>query len=64
MAGGIPKDPAIERWAFMREHVQLYWRPTPRTMAISIVLLGVVPVAMYYGLQYGEVHQYQQSLAP
>ena len=59
MAGGIRKDPAIERWASMRNDANLYFRLTPITVAAGLIALVAVPVGLYYGIQWGEVqHPY------
>lgn len=55
MAGGIEKDPAIERWAMMRENTHLYFRLTPLTVTAGVISLIVVPIALYYGIEYGNV---------
>ena len=55
MAGGLRKDPAIERWATMRNDANLYFRPTPMTVVIGLVTLVAIPVGLYYGIQWGEV---------
>ena len=43
----LRKDPAIERWALMRETTNVHFRWTPRTIGISLLWCGVVPVALY-----------------
>lgn len=55
MAGGIRKDPAIERWAMMRENTHLYFRPTPLTVTVGIVALVIIPAGLYYGICWGHV---------
>lgn len=55
MAGGIRKDPAIERWAMMRDNTHLYFRLTPLTAIAGLIGLVAVPVGLYYGIKKGEV---------
>lgn len=55
MAGGIKKDPAVERWAMMRDNTHLYFRLNPLTVTVGLIGLVVVPVALYYGIKKGEV---------
>lgn len=55
MAGGIRKDPAIERFAMMRDNTHLYFRLTPLTVGVGLVTLVAIPVALYYGIQWGHV---------
>ena len=46
------KDPGIEAWANMRETTHYYFRWTPRTVAISFIGVGVIPVALYETILY------------
>lgn len=55
MAGGIRKDPAIERWAMMRDNTHLYFRMNPLTLTVGFVALVGIPIAFYYGLEAGNV---------
>lgn len=55
MAGGLRKDPAIERWAFMRDNTHLYFRLSPLTVGVGMVTLVAIPVALYYGIAWGNV---------
>jgi hypothetical protein len=55
MAAGGYTDPGIERWAFMRNNTYLYWRLTPRTALFNFVTLLVIPVGLYYLVDYGDV---------
>jgi hypothetical protein len=55
MAGGIRKDPAIERWAMMRDNTHLYFRMTPMTLGFGLIALVGIPLALYYGIEKGNV---------
>lgn len=49
------KDPAIERFAMMRNHTNLYFRLNPMTFTIGFITLVAIPVGLYYGIQWGNV---------
>lgn len=55
MAGGLHKDPGIERWAMMRDNVHLYFRVTRFTVVGGIIGLVVIPVGLYYLVKKGQV---------
>jgi hypothetical protein len=57
MAGGIRKDPAIERWAMMRDNTHLYFKMSPLTVGVGLLTLVGFPVALYYGIAMGNVHK-------
>ncbi|KAI8991684.1 hypothetical protein BDF20DRAFT_812567 [Mycotypha africana] len=46
MAEGIKIDPAIERWAHMRENTHLYFKWNKRTTRRSLLWGVAVPVAL------------------
>lgn len=52
---GIKKDPAIERWAMMRDNTHLYFRLTPLTLTVGLCTLVLLPAALYYGIERGQV---------
>ena len=55
--GGTPwlhADPAVERWANMRENTHQYFRFNRRTTRLAMVWLVAVPVALYYSAVYWE----------
>jgi hypothetical protein len=50
MAGGeLKRDPAIERWAAMREQTHYYFRLNRSKLLPLAILLGVIPAAIAYG---------------
>lgn len=48
MAHGIKIDPAIERWAHLRENTHLYFAWNKRTTRRSLFWLAAVPVGLTY----------------
>lgn len=50
MGEGFKPDPAIEKWATMRETTHLYFRPRPKSVAWGLLCLVAVPIGLYYGL--------------
>ncbi len=44
----LKKDPAIERWAAMREHTHFYYRFNFRKIIPTAVLLGGIPALLAY----------------
>lgn len=49
MAGGwLRFDPAIEKWAVMRETTPQHFRFTHRNLVISLVFCVVVPGGLYF----------------
>lgn len=64
MAGGIRKDPAIERFAMMRDNTHLYFRLNPLTVGVGLVTLVAIPVALYYGIQWGHVRVSPGAASP
>ena len=48
----LQKDPAIERWAKMRETTHLHFKFTPKTVFIGVFWGLVVPGAFYYLLKW------------
>ena len=63
MAGGVRKDPAIERLAMMRDNTHLYFRLNPFTVGVGLVTLVAIPTALYYGIQWGHVMMNAPSMA-
>lgn len=57
MAGGIEKDPAIERWAMMRDGTNMYFRLTPMVVIAGFTTLIAIPALLYWGITKGEVYQ-------
>eukprot|EP00042_Codosiga_hollandica_P013707 m.31159 g.31159 ORF g.31159 m.31159 type:complete len:83 (+) comp41632_c0_seq1:165-413(+) len=47
MGHGFIKDPAIERWASMRERTGEFFKWTPRTTRAAVLWGVVVPVVLY-----------------
>lgn len=47
--GGLKVDPAIERWAAMRESTVRHFRITTRTVRAGILWGVVVPLMIYEG---------------
>ena len=45
---GFKKDPAIERWAAMREHTHFYYRFNFRKIIPTAVLLIGIPAGIVY----------------
>ena len=43
----LQKDPAIERWNTIRETTTPHFKWTPKTVAMAIFWLGVVPGSLY-----------------
>lgn len=48
MGHDIKIDPAIERWAHLRENTHLYFGWNKRTTTRTLVWMGIVPVALTY----------------
>ena len=46
MTTGLRKDPAIERWASMRDNTHMYYRFTLNKVIPTIILLGVIPIGI------------------
>lgn len=46
MGEELRRDPAIERWAAMREHTHFYYRFNRRKLFPLFMLLGGVPAAI------------------
>ncbi len=42
------KDPAIEKWAAMREHTHYYYKMNTAKILPTIILLGLVPAGLLY----------------
>ena len=55
MGGSLQRDPAIEKFAAMRDNTSLYFRYTPGNIAKIVVAVVVVPSIMYYYVQEGFV---------
>lgn len=48
MTNELKKDPAIEKWAAMREHTHFYYRFNFRKLIPTAVLLGLIPAGIVY----------------
>lgn len=44
----LKKDPAIERWAAMREHTHFYYRFNWKKIVPTVLMLGAVPAGILY----------------
>lgn len=44
----MEKDPAVERWAAMREHTHFYYRFNFRKLIPTAVMLGLIPAGIVY----------------
>ena len=44
----LKKDPAIERWAAMREHTHFYYRFNWKKIVPTVLLLGAIPAGILY----------------
>jgi hypothetical protein len=55
MAEGLRKDPAIERWAMMRDHTHIYFRMNPVTIAFAIFTFAILPYGVFRFLKRGKV---------
>ncbi|XP_031557766.1 uncharacterized protein LOC116294320 [Actinia tenebrosa] len=49
--GGLIRDPAIERFGWIRENSDQFFRFKPRTVFYSVMVALVVPGALYFGLK-------------
>lgn len=58
----LRQDPAIDRWAAMRDNLHLYWRPRPGNMFRLFIYLVAIPVGLYYGIQKGFVQIHVESI--
>lgn len=47
----LQKDPAIERWAKMRETTHLHFQMRPKTIFYGLIWGVLVPGAFYYALK-------------
>jgi hypothetical protein len=64
MAGdNIFKDPAIERWADMRENTVQYFRWNRRNIRIALLFGVVVPIGVYTLAKYTTVSK-QINISP
>lgn len=55
MGEGLRRDPALERWAPMRDHVHLYWKFTPGRLMSLFVTLVAIPYGTYKAIQWSMV---------
>ena len=64
MTAELKRDPAIERWAAMREQTHYYFRMNRSKVIPLTVLLGIIPAAIVYGsfLGYVPANAPRQSL--
>ena len=46
--GGLRKDPAIERWAAMREHTHFYYRFNYKKIIPTAIMLIAIPAGIVY----------------
>jgi hypothetical protein len=44
----LKKDPAIERWAAMRDHTHFYYRFNYKKIIPTAVMLGLIPAGIVY----------------
>lgn len=44
----LQRDPAIEKWAAMREHTHFYYRFNFRKLIPTAIILGGVPAVIAY----------------
>jgi hypothetical protein len=51
----LRKDPALERWAAMRDNTHVYWRPQARRMLPLFIFAVAIPVSLFYGLKWSFV---------
>ena len=54
--GPVRKDPAIERWASMRDNTNVYFRLRPSNILMTIVTFVIVPIGLYKLIKMGEVN--------
>ena len=48
MTEGLKKDPAVEKWAAMRDHTHLYYRFNLRKLIPTAVMLIGIPAGLVY----------------
>ncbi|XP_032228965.1 uncharacterized protein LOC116612406 [Nematostella vectensis] len=52
MCCGLIKDPAIERFGWIRENSDQFFKFRPRTVFYSTMVALVVPGVLYWGIKY------------
>lgn len=48
MTADLKKDPAIEKWAAMREHTHFYYRFNFKKLIPTAIMLGLIPFGLVY----------------
>lgn len=48
MGNDLRRDPAVERWAAMREHTHFYYRFSARKIIPTLLMLGLIPAGLVY----------------
>ncbi|XP_065057309.1 uncharacterized protein LOC135685327 [Rhopilema esculentum] len=62
--GILLRDPAIERWAKMRETTHLYFKLRPKTVLYGVIWGIIVPGAFYYALKWDLHRQDKEAGRP